>query len=77
MTSHFDYPSPSKKYERLSCHTARRTFVTLSLEARIRPEVVMRVSGHRMWQAFRRYVAISEQVVEQEFGAVYGNGENP
>lgn len=54
-----------KKHERLSCHTAQRTFVTLSLEARIRPEVVMRVSGHRTWAAFRCYVAISEQVVEQ------------
>ncbi len=60
-----------QKWQRITCHTGRRTFVTLSLERRIRPEVVMKVTGHRSWQSFKRYVNITEQSVEQEFTRAY------
>lgn len=60
------------KYELLSCHTARRTFVTLALEAGLRPETVMKVTGHKEYNSFKRYVNIADSTVEREFAAVYG-----
>ena len=59
------------KWERLGCHTGRRTFVTLSLERGLRPEVVMKVTGHRDWKSFKRYINITEQTVEKEFARAY------
>jgi integrase len=59
-----------RKWECLSCHTARRTYTTLALEQRLR----MRTTGHRTWAVFKRYVAISDDTVEKEFAAVYGGG---
>ena len=59
------------KWERLGCHTGRRTFVTLSLERGLRPELVMKITGHRSWRSFQRYVNITEQTVEREFARVY------
>jgi len=35
------------KYNFISSHTARRTFVTLSLEKGMRPETVMSITGHK------------------------------
>jgi integrase len=59
------------KWQRLGCHTGRRTFVTLSLERGLRPELVMKITGHRDWKSFKRYVNITEQAVEREFARVY------
>lgn len=59
------------KWQKLSCHTGRRTFVTLSLERGMRPELVMKITGHRDWKSFKRYVNITEQTVEREFAKVY------
>ncbi|MBG8552547.1 site-specific integrase [Hymenobacter guriensis] len=59
------------KWQKLGCHTGRRTFVTLSLERGLRPELIMRITGHRDWRSFKRYVNITEQAVEREFARVY------
>ncbi|MBG8554946.1 site-specific integrase [Hymenobacter sp. BT594] len=59
------------KWQKLGCHTGRRTFVTLSLERGLRPELVMKITGHRDWKSFKRYVNITEQTVEREFARVY------
>ncbi|HEX8350039.1 MAG TPA: site-specific integrase [Hymenobacter sp.] len=59
------------KWKKLGCHTGRRTFVTLSLERGLRPEVVMKITGHRDWKSFKRYINITEQAVEREFAKVY------
>ncbi|MCC2545490.1 site-specific integrase [Hymenobacter sp. BT175] len=61
-----------RKWELLTCHCGRRTFVTLALERGLRPELVMKITGHRSFQAFKRYVNITEQAVEREFMQVYG-----
>jgi len=55
------------KWQRLGCHTGRRTFVTLSLEQGIRPETIMKVTGHRGWKSFQRYVNVTNDTVEREF----------
>ncbi|MDO1451028.1 site-specific integrase [Rhodocytophaga aerolata] len=52
------------KFELLSTHTARRTFVTLSLEKGMRPEEVMRITGHKNIKTLMKYVKITNQVVK-------------
>jgi integrase len=60
------------KWERMGCHTGRRTFVTLSLERGLRPETIMKVTGHRGWKSFQRYVNVTSDTVEREFRLSWG-----
>ncbi len=60
------------KWQRLTCHTGRRTFATLALEQGLRPELVMKITGHKSWASFKRYVNITADVVSKEFHRVYG-----
>ncbi|RZL10163.1 MAG: hypothetical protein EOO62_13350 [Hymenobacter sp.] len=62
------------KWQRLTCHTGRRTFATLALEQGLRPELVMKITGHKSWASFKRYVNITADVVSKEFHRVYGGG---
>ncbi len=59
------------KYEFISTHCARRTFVTLSLEFGVRPELVMAVTGHKSYKTFKKYIKITDKVVENEFQRVW------
>ncbi|MFB9863424.1 tyrosine-type recombinase/integrase [Rufibacter immobilis] len=59
------------KHSFLSTHTARRTFITLSLEKGMRPEVVMRISGHTNYATFKKYIKISEKVTENEMNEIW------
>jgi integrase len=53
------------KYELISSHTARRTFITISLKRGLLPETVMKVSGHKDRKSFQKYVRIAkEEAVE-------------
>lgn len=49
------------KHELLSCHSARRTFASLSLERGMSAEETMRVGGWRTYSSFSRYVKVTEQ----------------
>lgn len=49
------------KYELVSSHTARRTFITISLKKGILPEKVMKISGHKSRKTFDKYVRITEE----------------
>lgn len=49
------------KYEVISSHTARRTFITLSLKKGVLPEMVMKVSGHTSRKSFQKYVRITDE----------------
>ncbi|KAA9041624.1 site-specific integrase [Ginsengibacter hankyongi] len=49
------------KYELISVHTGRKTFCTLSLEKGMSAEEVMKISGHKDYASFSRYVKITEQ----------------
>lgn len=60
-----------QKFELLTTHTARRTFVTLALEKGIRAEVVMAMTGHRNYRSFMRYVKITDKVKEQEMNKAW------
>jgi len=43
-------------YKRISTHTARRTFITVSLDKGMRPEIVMSITGHKSYSSFKKYV---------------------
>lgn len=54
------------KYECISTHTARRTFVTISLEKGMKPETIMEITGHTSYKTFKKYVKITSKVKHQE-----------
>lgn len=54
------------KWQTLSTHVGRKTFVTLALERGVRPEVVMRVTGHKDLRTFQRYVGVTNAVALKE-----------
>lgn len=54
------------KYEFISTHTARRTFVTISLEKGMKPETIMEITGHTSYKTFKKYVKITSKVKHLE-----------
>jgi len=62
-----------KKYELVSSHTGRRSFITLSLEKGIRPEVLMQITGHTDFKSFRKYIKIIDVVKENELNKAWNN----
>lgn len=54
------------KYEFVTTHTARRTFVTLSLEKGLRPEMVMEITGHKEYKTMKKYMKITDKRKEIE-----------
>jgi integrase len=49
-----------KKYDLLSIHVGRKSFITLSLEKGIAMQDVMSLSGHTTFKAFKRYVDVND-----------------
>jgi integrase len=60
------------KWQFLSTHMARKTFVTLSLERGMRPEVLMSFTGHRSFKTMKRYIAHTEKSRKEEMERVWG-----
>lgn len=60
------HESIKPKYELVTSHMGRRTFVTLSLEKGMRPEIVMKITGHKDYKTFKRYIEITDKVKHQE-----------
>lgn len=60
-----------RKYNLVTSHTARRTFVTLSLEKGIRAEIVMNITGHKEYQTFKKYIKITDKVKLLEMNKVW------
>jgi len=56
-----------KKYEVIGTHTARRTFITLSIEAGIPPEAIMKITGHSDYAMMKKYLKITDNFVQKEF----------
>jgi integrase len=60
-----------EKHNLICTHTARRTFVTLSLEKGMRPETVMEITGHKDYKTMKRYIKITSKVKETEMKKIW------
>ena len=62
-----------KKYEVIGTHTARRTFITLSLRKGMKPEVIMKITGHKSYKMFQKYLKIADDHTRKEMFEAWGN----
>lgn len=54
------------KWELLSSHTGRRTFVVNALRLGIPAEVIMRWTGHSSYEAMKPYVKIVDELKKEQ-----------
>jgi integrase len=80
-TEHVEYRGSQRtsetlpKYELISSHTGRRTFVTLSLEGGLSWETIMKATGHKDFKSFRRYIQVTPERLLSDFARVWGEQE--
>lgn len=55
------------RYNLVTSHTGRRTFCTLALRSNIVREKIMKVTGHKSYEDFRKYVKIDEEDLDEAF----------
>jgi integrase len=70
------FETNAPKCQLLSFHTARRTFITLSLERGMRIETVMAITGIKNYATLKKYLAITERMKDNEMKGVLEKGEN-
>lgn len=63
------------KYSFITMHSARKTFVTLSLERGLQPAFIMSITGHEDYDTMKKYLAISQKAVKSAFNSVWNNGK--
>jgi site-specific recombinase XerD len=56
-----------RKCDLISSHTGRRTYITLCLEKGIRPDQLMRTTGHKKFETMKKYVKYYPQSIKEEF----------
>lgn len=61
-----------KKYEIIGTHTARRTFVSLSLQKGMKPDVIMAITGHKTYKMMQKYLKIADAHKRQEMDKIWG-----
>ncbi len=64
------------KYEAIKTHTARRTFITLSLQKGMRAETLIKITGHTSLKTLMKYVKIADNVIEDEMGKAWNTDED-
>lgn len=62
-----------EKWELVSSHTARRTFVTLSAEKGLPDHIIMKITGIRNYDTLKKYKRTSQQSVRDYYEKVWGN----
>ncbi|MBK7106021.1 MAG: tyrosine-type recombinase/integrase [Ignavibacteriae bacterium] len=61
------------KYNLIGTHTARRTFISLSLKNGMKPDYIMKVVGHSDYRMMKRYLAIDNSEVRNEMDKAWGS----
>jgi integrase len=61
------------KYSFISTHTARRTFITVSLQKGMRPETVQATTGHHDYKMMEKYIKVSSDMKEAEMKKFWDN----
>jgi integrase len=59
------------KYELISSHTARRTFITLSLKWGVPHKLIMKITGHKSLRAFEKYIRFTEKEAQDAIKNVW------
>ncbi|MCZ2144067.1 MAG: site-specific integrase [Ignavibacteriales bacterium] len=59
------------KCDVIGTHTARRTFVTLSLEAGMKPETIMKITGHSDYEMMKKYLMVTDQLTASEYNKAW------
>jgi integrase len=63
----------SPKWAIIGSHTARRSFVTLSLQKGMKPDVIMSITGHRTYKMLQKYLKIANKFKREEMDKVWGS----
>lgn len=61
-----------KKYEIIGTHTARRTFISLSLRKGMKPDVIMAITGHTTYRMMQKYLKIADEHKREEMDKTWG-----
>lgn len=61
------------KYQVIGTHTARRTFISLSLRKGMKPDVIMAITGHSTYRMMQRYLKIADDHKQEEMEKVWGS----
>lgn len=61
------------KYKLIGTHTARRTFISLSLKKGMKPDYIMKIVGHSDYRMMKRYLAIENSEVRNEMDKAWGS----
>lgn len=64
------------KYDAIKTHTARRTFITLSLQKGMRAETLIKITGHTSIKTLMKYVKIADHIIEEEMGKAWNIKKN-
>lgn len=64
-----------KKHQLLATHDARRTFSIISLENKMRVEVLQKILGHQSLKTTMQYIFILEEIKNQEMKDAWDNFE--
>lgn len=59
------------KFELITTHTGRRTFITLSLERGMAPELIMEITGQKTYREFKKYLKLTDKVVSAAMANVW------
>ncbi len=62
-----------KKYELMGFHTARKTFVTLSLMKGMSVQMIMEITGHKNFKTLQRYLKITDRQVQDEYDKAWNS----
>ena len=62
-----------KKFEVVSTHTARRTFISLSLQKGMKPDVIMAITGHTTYKMMQKYLKIADTHKREEMDKAWGS----
>ena len=61
------------KYRLIGTHTARRTFISLSLKNGMKPDYIMKIVGHSDYRMMKRYLKIENSEVRNEMDKAWGS----
>ncbi len=66
-----------QKYELITTHTARRTFITLSLTKGMNSQIVMSITGHKSYNSFKKYVNLVTTDKQKALKDTWGKNPQP